>query len=352
MARKRKTLPADFGEMIKKGDISQWKEVFSKCDINACGGYRKGTALSFPGISAEFIQWLTDQGADVNALDSFGMPPIYAQAQEEEENVKLLLELGADIEAHGKNKTTPLTAAADNHYVKAVRNLVKYGADINSKEGWQKKTPLECALVTCNNTDIPNTAEISDILLEAGAKVTPEMSEQVRRIGETFEFYRDDFNEEYLEETEKALFHLYKLFQVEPVPRKTAYDNASPITVKTAKWQDQHQELWNLLVPGSGHAKTVQGEVIRITGKLTRELLDNGGINWNKDYKKLPNALAGYFSLGNSLEKPLHKEAAALSGRISSKSGKEDLYRLSQLAVMWVLKNPHPIPLETPDYKR
>lgn len=46
-----------------------------------------------------------------------------------------------------------------------------------------------------------------------------------------------------------------------------------------------------MLVPDKGHAFTVQGEVIRIVGKVTRELLDNGSINWDSEYEKLTQAL-------------------------------------------------------------
>ncbi len=70
-----------------------------------------------------------------------------------------------------------------------------------------------------------------------------------------------------------------------------AYDGVSPIFVKSKRWTQQFDELWKMLVPDKGHAFTVQGEVIRIVGKVTREILDNGSINWDSEYEKLTQAL-------------------------------------------------------------
>ena len=52
------------------------------------------------------------------------------------------------------------------------------------------------------------------------------------------------------------------------------HDAKSQISVKGEKWQDQYNELWNMLVPGNGKANTIQGEMIRIVGKrLTVEMI-------------------------------------------------------------------------------
>ncbi|MFR1310340.1 MAG: hypothetical protein ACLSCO_16680 [Gallintestinimicrobium sp.] len=86
---------------------------------------------------------------------------------------------------------------------------------------------------------------------------------------------------------------MYELLHVEPVPKRILYDGKTRIEIHAKSWQKQHAELWNLLVPGSGHAGTVQGEVVRISGKLAYELLDNGGINWDADYNNLAKHCTG-----------------------------------------------------------
>jgi hypothetical protein len=101
----------------------------------------------------------------------------------------------------------------------------------------------------------------------------------VQRIGENFEFHRAGFNPESVEATSAALDRLYALFGVPPVPRRMMHDGRSPIVAKSARWQDQQQELWALLVPSNGPAATVQGEVIRIAGRVADEIDRNGGAN-------------------------------------------------------------------------
>ena len=40
--------------------------------------------------------------------------------------------------------------------------------------------------------------------------------------------------------------------------------------------KEEFQSFWDLLVPPEGKAETVQGEVIRIAGRIEYEFLDNG----------------------------------------------------------------------------
>jgi hypothetical protein len=352
MAKKRKTLPADFEELVAEGNFSKLKAVFEKCEANACGGYGKGNALCFRGISEEFIRWLVEQGADVNQLDTYGYPPISFQARDENGNFKLLLELGANIDIRNKFNRTPLFQAAEKHLVQAVKAFVENGADVNAMESSQKRTPLECSLSTCANIEIPRMAAIADILLQAGAKITPQTKEEVRRIGETFEFYRVGINKDFLPQIEESLEHLYKLFDVAPVAKRKVYDGISPIEVKAIPWKKQFNELWNLLVPGKGSASTVQGEIIRIAGKISYEVLENGGLNWDKEYKRLLQALPSYFAMGNPLEPRMENEARELARDISAGSNESDLDHLCELAVKWVLINPNPITLPKVAYKR
>lgn len=202
--------------------------------------------------------------------------------------------------------------AAMRHDKDAVRNLLECGASPDIQCGWHDNSVLDETLSACQNIDIVNTLEIAKMLILAGVKKTDKSKEYVHKIGEQFEFFRSDFNAELVEEFGAALSELYELFDVEPVPRRVVYDGKSKITVKSHTWQEQHSELWNMLVPGKGAANTVQGELIRIIGRVLHEILDNGGMNWDE----------------------------------------KTLYRLNELTVMWVLANPDPIELKKVDYKR
>jgi hypothetical protein len=131
------------------------------------------------------------------------------------------------------------------------------------------------------------------------------------------------------------------------------HDGVSPITVNTTKWQDQHAELWDLLVPSQGVAQTVQGEAIRVSRRILHEILDNGGANWDADFRKMLNALLRHLGSGTTLDEARLREAAELDARIRGGDGdNEELSRLSKLTVRWVLANPEPMPVGSVDYRR
>ncbi|WP_456287977.1 ankyrin repeat domain-containing protein [Paenibacillus sp. AK002] len=351
MGKKKKTLPKNFDELINAGDISALKEVFTRCEVDARGGYSKSTALSFYQVPNELVRWLVEQGADINARDNYGATPLHKHAMSWCGHTELLLDLGADLEAVDYQNETPLFAAASSFKPKAVQTLVAKGANINAINK-MRQTPLEKALAMCRNADIVNMAEAADILLNAGTTVTPEMQDSIKRIGNNFEFHREGFNKEYLNQTDEALLRLYELFDVPRVEKRKTHDGASSITVSAKGWQAQHHELWNLLIPSKGHAKTVQGEVIRITGKVSYEILDNGGMNWDQQYRKMLNRLIHYFSLGTPLDPASLQEAGILAKELHNGNGSDEPARLCELAVHWVLSNPNPITLEQPDYRR
>ncbi|MDE7297809.1 MAG: hypothetical protein K2N94_03125 [Lachnospiraceae bacterium] len=361
MARKRKILIENFQEIIDSGDLAAFQAVFDKCEITAVNGRGKTTcnAFSFKGLTPAHIQFLIDQGLDPNADCGFGRTAVYFQAYSLE-NLQCLIQNGADVDLTISNLTGNAlfcTVAggghgSNNESVTCVKNLLSCGAKVTGRFGLMKETILENLLSGCMNAYIINALAIARLLLNAGAPKTLEIKESVHRIGERFEFYRADFNKECLDEFSDALMELYKLFDVEPVPQRVVYDGSSPIVVKSGTWQKQHAELWDLLVPGRGHADTVQGEVIRIIGKVNHEILDNGAINWDADYKKLPLAMADYFKLADGLEASLVNEACILAKKVSANSSQAMLYRLNELTVRWVLANPNPIKLQKVDYER
>lgn len=351
MAKKRKTLPANFEELVQTEDIAALKAIFEKCEWDARGGYSKGSALSIRQVPDELVRWLVEQGADVNAPDQYKRTPLHAQAATWSGNIALLLDLGADIHARDYQEDTPLHSATGAHRSKSVRELVARGAAINA-ENAMGHTPLAKGLYQCSNANIVEMTTIAEILLEAGATVKEEMKNAVQKIGKSFEFIRDKFNKDSVEETSEALSRLYQLFAVEPVPRRRMHDGVSPIQITATTWGKQHQELWELLVPGQGPAATVQGEVIRISGKISYEIMDNGGGNWDAEFRKMLDALIAHLGSATPLPPALLTEATELAKRMRNGSDYDAPARLSELAVQWVLANPQPISLPTPAYKR
>ncbi len=354
MAKKRVTLPKEFNELLTDGNIDQLKAVYNKCELTAHNGrYSLSTALHFGGVPDELVIWLIEQGLDINIPDYYGATPLYRQAILGRDTVKLLCELGADIEKPNNYGDTPLHMAAEFFHPRTVKFLIDKGANVNAKND-MGRTPLASVLMVCRGIYIAQTAEIASMLLDAGAKKTSKMKERVEQIGKDFEFHREGINPDYLEAADQGLEKLYALFDVKPVAKRITHDGSEPILVKEGIWEEQYEELWSFLIPSSGAAKTVQGEVIRIPGRVRDELDRNGGANWDRDYRKMLQAMPHYLSLGSSLSDQELEEIKQVIAQIHSKENDDEacLDRLCQLALAWIKQNPKPIDLKEPSYNR
>ena len=353
--KKRKTLPSDFYEMIHRGDIEELKAVFDNCEINAYAGRCDlNTALHHYGVPVELVRWLVAEGLDVNTLNSYGRTPLNFHAGNSAEVTKVLLELGGDVSRADNYDNTPLHSAASGYRPENVKLLVEQGVDLDAKNRIWERTPLEEALVSCRGIDIGRCAEVAEILVNAGARVTPAAKDYVRQIGEDTEFHREAFNKDYIEEIDAGLAKLYKLFDVEPIKQRKIHDGVSPIVVESGAWKEQFAELWELLIPSHGAAKTLQGEVVRIAGRVRDEMNRNGGCNWNRDYRMMLDAFVKHVASESALSDAELEEVKNLASSISPRGNFDEtsLDRLCELATKWVLQNPEPIKLETPRYKR
>jgi Ankyrin repeats (many copies) len=346
---KKKLLPKDFVALLAAGELDALKAVFETCDVNARGGYGKQPALAFDECPDELAQWLVAEGADIAAADEYGATPLHVRAASWRGRIESLIRLGANVNHNAGYRGTPLHTAAGAFIIDNVRILLAHGADATAtnRDG---DTALAYALSRCSNINIENMSAISALLLDAGVAVNERMQERITKIGTEFEFHRSNFNPESVEVTSVALDKLYKLFGVAPVPRRIVHDSKSPIRANAARWQDAHQALWALLVPSSGAADTVQGEAIRVSGRIHDEIERNGGANWDADYKKMADALVRYVELGNALHATRLSEVRDIVAAVKKREG--DASRLCAIAVEWVALNPTPLGLSKPDYLR
>lgn len=356
MARKRKTLPKDFQQMLKAASLKELVAVFDTCELDAYGGYQRSTALSFRDCPDELIVWLVEQGLDVDSRDSAGRTALAERAQSATprrvDQILLLLSLGADIEAAGTDGRTPFQNAVLLLRARAAELLAEHGAAV-SGDGWHPRTLLELALGRVENGTITEAGPIARLLVAHGAPVTDRLRDRVERIGASVEHYRADVAADKVDETDAALYELYALFDVEPVARRTMHDGASPIVAPAGSRREQHAALWDLLVPGTGAAATRQGEVIRITGKVADEMFRNGGANWNSDYRAMIDAVVTMIGTQAQLSPHACAQAQALAERIRTGRGDDgEVARLSELAVEWVERNPEPLPLGDVPYAR
>ncbi|KUI99547.1 MULTISPECIES: ankyrin repeat domain-containing protein [Vibrio] len=136
-------------DAVLDGDINEVKALIDKgADIHEVTESEHWTYLHHVFMSPstkleertplESIQYLIDQGLDVNAIDSYGYTPlIYAVRQQNIEGMRLLLENGADelIEHRASDDATPLNMVFDNkpYQYEVMKLLLDFGADPDAK---------------------------------------------------------------------------------------------------------------------------------------------------------------------------------------------------------------------------
>ena len=347
--KKRTTLPKNFREILDRNDIQEIRSVFESCDVNAVGGYGKETAIAFDKIPDEIVRWLVANGADLSSKNNWGRSALHERVGSRRSTIAVLLEMGANVSDKDSYGNTPLHSAASSHHAESAKLLLKYGSNVSAVNN-EGLTPIELGLRSCQNIDIEHTVDLVRVLLEAGANKTDGCKAFVKAIGQTFEFHRDGFNKDLVDAVSGSLNQLYEIFEVPPIPIRLKYDGKSPIIPRASSWQKQHEELWDLLVPSSGQASTVQGELIRISGRISNEIEGNGGANWDSDFLKMAEHFTKLLNMGVPLTLEEIEEACRMVRSIRKIDGCSS--RLAQLAVTWVVNNPTPIPLGKVGHKR
>jgi hypothetical protein len=110
-------------------------------------------------------------------------------------------------------------------------------------------------------------------------------------------------------------------------------------------WKKLHSALWDELVPPSGPAVSMQGEMIRCIGRLTDEAYRNGNINWGEMQVEMLGFLKQHL-LAEGGDKQLVDALRAI-GRYQSIDTSGDgspHYRVSRAVVAWCVARPKLIP--------
>lgn len=347
MVRKRSTLPKDFREQLKTASVAEIQAVLERCELDARGEYDKRTALAYRDLPDEVTRWLVERGLDVDTRSKNHNTPLMDRMLAHGD-ISVLIELGAQVGRPGESAPLWGTLYAPRY----VLQLLAAGADATVRDATGRGL-IEYALTYAENYRLPQLAETVRILLDAGAPMpTPESAhELVGRLGERFEFARDAFAADSVAETSAAMDALYEMFHVTPVAQRVLHDGVSPIAVTGRDADERYDALFDLLVPASGPAATVQGEVIRITGKLTSEIFRNGGANWDASFREMADALGTFLASGTTVGNA--DELAGLAHRARFSTVDDDtLTRLRRWAADWVAANPKPLPLAPQPYLR
>ena len=110
----------------------------------------------------EDVRDMLDQGADVNAADDYGRTPLQLAAvtNYEPSVIKLLLDRGADVNARADDGWTPLhLAAAHNDSLSIIKLLLERGANFRASSDYGQNA---CDLVA--NNDALALSEAYDLL--------------------------------------------------------------------------------------------------------------------------------------------------------------------------------------------
>lgn len=351
MARKKKLLPDEFDQLVRSGDLAALTAVFDTHELDARHGRGGQTALGSYGCPPELMRWLVGHGLDPDLSDRYGRTPLSHHVMVDAvEQVATLLELGATIEPE-PGRPTPLFLAVTRHKPGVLRLLLDHGADP------YEVTPrgaslLDASITTASNIDLPNLVEVVTALLAAGLEVTDRTREAVRRAGEGFEFHRDNFAADRVARVAAALDRLYELTGTEPVARLVRHDGTSPIMIVGDTFDEQYEHLWSTLVPSSGAAATVQGEVVRIPGRVGDELFRNAGCNWDRHFRAMVDAWGRWVRTGTPLGDAALAELEPILAELRRGGDESGVHRVQQLAVDWVRANPTPYPLDEVPYRR
>jgi hypothetical protein len=327
--------------------------------------------------------------------------------------VRLLISLGADVHQRSPSAaggaSTALHIAAFRGAGAAVETLLESGAEADALDG-QGRTALERVVGRANLRTLDLLAGVAAPLVAAGARITDEMREAVALLGREVAAVGPGSSAEHAARRAAAYDPVARLFAVETTPDDTtrdtthgdtargdtarggptadtttseattpnvttpnvttpnvttpnvttpdvtASDPTAEILVPRASPRAQHRALWHALVPAAGHAPTVQGEVIRASGRIGHELLEMGGVNWDEDYRVMLAHLPVLLTLGVPLHDAALARARESARRLSTGRHTRDSERhvteLQQAAVAWVSLNTTPIPLQAPPYHR
>ncbi|MGL1891637.1 MAG: ankyrin repeat domain-containing protein [Spirochaetaceae bacterium] len=175
------------------------------------------------------VKLLLDSGFNPNLPNTGGNKTTslyYAVIHKENDIVKMLLEAGADPNKKLKNGTTPLTRAILNHDPKSVELLLSYGADpdLGDISGYK---PLAYSLRY-------SLDDISMLLI-------PEVK-NINSIG------KKDWSNLHIAARYSTLEIIEKLMKFWADPNKKLDDKQTPIYLVTSRDDDNHLEIYNLLI--------------------------------------------------------------------------------------------------------
>ena len=131
--------------------------------------YSSATTSEQKELYIKSIKLLIKNGVSLNRVDIDGTPLHDACQKSAIPVIKVLIEAGANINAHNRSGNTPLHIAVNANNIEALKLLAKAGVDLNRKNN-NGYPPIDWACEL-------NRYSFVIFLIESGAKVTPKVIE-------------------------------------------------------------------------------------------------------------------------------------------------------------------------------
>ena len=278
----------------------------------------------------------------VDATNDIGETPLIIAAYlERVEILKMIIEQTKDIDykVQGSITETALLEACEQRRLGSIKLLVEAGADLEQKDQFGL-TPLSKIFTNTFSDPIPSAA----YLVSKGATIT----DKVLKMGMSWnkEKFTDflktlDYNLENV-----GIPNGENAIQKEEQKIDTSLDIEHLHNIVNNKdYFETAKIIWQKLVPKSGQADTVQGELLRAIEKLRDEAQRNGNGNFNKNcHGILIEYLRQFLVDENVFEKGIITQVNDDLDRLSKKNSPytdDDIYdRITNRIVDWYLKNP------------
>ena len=318
--RLRKTLPADIGQIIASGDVEAISQVAANYDDNDSADNIEGGLIHMCVKRARLDQ------------------------------IPVLIERGADINARNTSGKTPLFEVVKSYSVVDVERMILWGADpcvTASLRNLGEVTLVEYLLDKSNFVDTPRVLAIVRVLRSFGA---PAGERVVRMLqSKDRECYRfsthglpPNITRAEFDDAAASLRKLCALFGVEQREVKPALKVGERLDLDSSVPPlYQYGDLWDRLVPDSGQCETLQGEVIRIVGRISYEVCGEGRQKRGRSLRVLLNE---YIRLVSSLQSlppdELSRAKAAVVSLMRRNADMKSVDEIAELAVEWVRLNP------------
>lgn len=278
------------------------------------------------------------------------------------EQIPLLIARGGDINARDISDKTALYDLVERFPVADASRMISWGADplvTADSRVYGKETLVENVVSWHNFLDAPRSLAVIRLLLSVGAPVGERVVDCLREMDQrrcklVANGLPERISQEEFDEASAALAELCALFGVEQREAKPAPKLGERLVFDaSATPMREFSRLWDQLVPDSGQCQTLQGEVIRIAGRVGYEVYDNGGINWDRFFGALLdqylNVVRSGLPMPPSSIARAEAAVASLKGRSMSHQAVDDI---TELAVEWVRLNPVLVEMDLPDVGR